>query len=73
MRRSFADYASDGHTSRDIGENMNWVVTVDSKFKYWVEAPTKEDAEARGFRLHCASENFNGAKRSAVTGCIEVS
>ena len=50
----------------------SWVVTVDEKFKYWVEAETEDDAKARGYRLHCASENFNGAKRSAVTDCKEV-
>lgn len=51
---------------------MNWIVTVGGSFKYWVEAETKEDAEARGYRLHCASENFNSAKRHAVTDCKEV-
>jgi hypothetical protein len=40
----------------------DWVVTVANRkskatFKYWVEAQTEDDAKARGFRLHGASEN----------------
>lgn len=46
---------------------MNWVVTVAGKFKYWVEAPTKEDAEARGFRLHNASDNAQHNGKDRVT------
>lgn len=54
---------------------MDYVVTVEcegQRFKYWVEAPTPKDAEARGYRLHCASENFNNGKRNAVADCVEV-
>lgn len=52
---------------------MNWVVTVENatkdSFRYWVEAQSQKDAEARGFRLHCASENFKANGRDRVTGC----
>lgn len=49
---------------------MNWVVTVGNKagkFLYWVEADNKQDAEARGFRLHGASSNarHDGSDRVA--------
>lgn len=46
---------------------MNWVVTVSGKFKYWVEAKTKADAEARGWRLHQGSENAKHDGSDRVT------
>jgi hypothetical protein len=45
------------------GAYMNWVITVSNmsgSFRYWVEAADKDEAMARGYRLHCASENFKG-------------
>lgn len=54
---------------------MNWVVTVGNragKFMYWVEAPNKQDAEARGYRLHNASTNAKHDGSDRVAECKPV-
>lgn len=51
---------------------MDWLVTVNAKHKYWVQADSKEDAEARGYRLHCASDNWRQGERSEVTDAREI-
>lgn len=55
----------------------NWVVTVTSrkskdKYRYWVEAENQADAEARGFRLHGASENAKHDGGDHVAECKAV-
>ena len=50
---------------------MNWVVSI-GKFKYWVEAPEQADAEARGWRLHQASDNAKHDGKDRVTECKAV-
>lgn len=50
---------------------MDWVVSV-GKFKYWVQADTQTDAEARGWRLHQASENARHDAKDRVTEAKEV-
>ena len=55
---------------------MDYVVTVQNSakdaFKYWVEAKNMKEAEARGFRLHCASENFKADGGDRVKECRKV-
>lgn len=57
---------------------MKWVVTVGSrkdhavKLEYTVEAETQKDAEASGYRAHCASPNAKHDGTDCVTECKAV-
>lgn len=54
---------------------MEYVVTVEGDGKsnrYWVQADSPESASAKGYRLHCASDNYNPSKRAVVADCKEV-
>ena len=65
---------TDHTTQQPSAEPTAYVVTVRNHdgrtLRYITEAGSEDDAKARGYRLHCASDAYNSSKRSEVVGVV---